>query len=247
MVYLEERTHCRCGAPLMPLVSCEECNESFLQAATKSSSSALVDPTQQQDDEFALEDETTEADDQTKDKDTVSSIQILITNRAVKNGSADFLDRATHRLTPNRPADGGIEPAALPHCQERMPLLWRQYPGPQPAAPHAHRYALHPQHGDRHPAGVLPAGSDADRQAVPGPQADLLHRQPPGHRTDCHQAAAGLRAQPDSRADLSAPAAGTTRQWAVRRGLAGPARPSNSNATESYRAETPAVFARQAG
>lgn len=109
MVYLEERTHCRCGAPLMPLVSCEECNESFLQAATKSSSSALVDPTQQQDDEFALEDETTEADDQTKDKDTVSSIQILITNRAVKNGSADFLDRATHRLTPNRPADGGIE------------------------------------------------------------------------------------------------------------------------------------------
>lgn len=26
MVYLEERTHCRCGAPLMPLVSCEECN-----------------------------------------------------------------------------------------------------------------------------------------------------------------------------------------------------------------------------
>lgn len=109
MVYLEERTHCRCGAPLMPLVSCEECNESFLQAATKSSSSALVDPTQQQDDEFALEDETTEADDQTKDKDTVSSIQILISNRAVKNGSADFLDRATHRLTPNRPADGGIE------------------------------------------------------------------------------------------------------------------------------------------
>ncbi len=107
MVYLEERTHCRCGAPLMPLVSCEECNESFLQAATKSSSSALVDPTQQQDDEFALEDEATEADDQTKD--TVSSIQILITNRAVKNGSADFLDRATHRLTPNRPADGGIE------------------------------------------------------------------------------------------------------------------------------------------
>ena len=109
MVYLEERTHCRCGAPLMPLVSCEECNESFLQAATKSSSSALVDPTQQQDDEFALEDEATEADDQTKDKDTVSSIQILITNRAVKKGSADFLDRATHRLTPNRPADGGIE------------------------------------------------------------------------------------------------------------------------------------------
>lgn len=106
MVYMEERTHCRCGAPLMPLVSCEECNESFLQAATKGSSE-LVDPTQQQVDEFALDEDSTGAEDQAED--TVSSIQILITNRVVKNYSADFLDRTTQRLTPNRPADGGIE------------------------------------------------------------------------------------------------------------------------------------------
>ncbi|MEW3673596.1 DEAD/DEAH box helicase, partial [Pseudomonas aeruginosa] len=106
MVYLEERTHCRCGAPLMPLVSCEECNESFLQAGTKGSSE-LVDPTQQQVDEFALDEDSAGAEDQAED--TVSSIQILITNRAVKNYSGDFLDRTTQRLTPNRPADGGIE------------------------------------------------------------------------------------------------------------------------------------------
>ncbi|MEW3863849.1 hypothetical protein, partial [Pseudomonas aeruginosa] len=70
-------------------------------------SSELVDPTQQQVDEFALDEDSAGAEDQAED--TVSSIQILITNRAVKNYSGDFLDRTTQRLTPNRPADGGIE------------------------------------------------------------------------------------------------------------------------------------------
>ncbi|MFH6564125.1 hypothetical protein ACHMWL_17675 [Aeromonas caviae] len=56
MVYLEERTHCSCGAPLMPLVSCEECNESFLQTSA-TSQGKLIDPSQQQIDEFSLDEE----------------------------------------------------------------------------------------------------------------------------------------------------------------------------------------------
>ena len=106
MAYLEERTHCRCGTPLMPLVSCEECNESFLQAGT-TSHGRLIDQSQQQVDEFSLEEDIVETGDGAKD--AVSPIQLLITNRPVKDGSTDFLDRDTQRLTPNGFNDGSVE------------------------------------------------------------------------------------------------------------------------------------------
>lgn len=106
MAFLEERTHCLCGTPLMPLVSCEECNESFLQAGN-TSHGKLIDQSQQQVDEFSLEEDSVETGDGTKD--AVSAIQLLITNRPAKDGSTDFLDRLTGRLTPNDFNDSSVE------------------------------------------------------------------------------------------------------------------------------------------
>ncbi len=106
MVYLEDRTHCRCGAPLMPLVSCEECNESFLQAAT-TTHGMLIDQSQQQVDEFALDQEPTDTDDQTEGSALLS--QALITNHTVNHSYPEYLDRASQKLKLDGPKDGYIE------------------------------------------------------------------------------------------------------------------------------------------
>lgn len=117
MVYLEERTHCRCNAPLMPLVSCEECNESFLQAAT-TSRGMLIDQSQLQVDEFSLDEEPTDtavpAEEEPADlmqptEDGGLSSQTLITNRQVNHSYPEFLDRVTQRLMFDGPKDGYIE------------------------------------------------------------------------------------------------------------------------------------------
>lgn len=106
MVYLEERTHCNCGAPLMPLVSCEECNESFLQAAC-TSSGRLIDQSQQQVDEFSLEDDVTDESNIVEDLELQS--QTLITNRPVNYSHPEFLDHATQKLMFDGPKEGYIE------------------------------------------------------------------------------------------------------------------------------------------
>lgn len=106
MVYLEERTHCRCGAPLMPLVSCDECNESFLQAAI-TSQGALIDRSQQQVDEFSLHEETAETGEHEDDSEQLS--QPLITNRLVNHSYSEFLDRDSQRLKHDGPKEGYIE------------------------------------------------------------------------------------------------------------------------------------------
>ncbi len=95
MVYLEDRTHCSCGAPLMPLVSCEECNESFLQTST-THQGKLIDPSQQQIDEFSLDEEPSDID--VSDKDSESLSHCLITNRVVAGSSPEYLDRCSQRL-----------------------------------------------------------------------------------------------------------------------------------------------------
>ena len=106
MVYLEDRTHCLCGAPLMPLVSCDECNDCFLQSTT-TSQGILVDQSQQQADEFVLNDDTTELEEQAADGALLS--QILIANRSVIHGTTEFIDRATQRLKFDGPKEGYIE------------------------------------------------------------------------------------------------------------------------------------------
>ncbi|NCB55899.1 MAG: DEAD/DEAH box helicase [Gammaproteobacteria bacterium] len=108
MVYMEERTHCSCGAPLMPLVSCEECNESFLQAAT-TSYGRLIDQSQQQVDEFSLDEDPTDTADQDQDEDSELSSHSLITNHAVNYSYPEFLDRASQKLMFDGPKDDYIE------------------------------------------------------------------------------------------------------------------------------------------
>ncbi|CAI1209983.1 DEAD/DEAH box helicase [Serratia fonticola] len=106
MVYLEERTHCDCGAPLMPLVSCEECNESFLQAAC-TSSGKLLDQSQQQVDEFSLDEDTADESEQVEDPNLLS--QTLICNRPVNYSYPEFLERTTQKLMFDGPKDSYIE------------------------------------------------------------------------------------------------------------------------------------------
>jgi DEAD/DEAH box helicase domain-containing protein len=106
MVYLEERTHCSCSAPLMPLVSCEECNESFLQAAT-TQHGMLIDQSQQQIDEFALNEEATDNDDQSDDSASLS--QVLVTNRTVNHSQTEYLDKTSQKLKVDGPKDGYIK------------------------------------------------------------------------------------------------------------------------------------------
>ena len=106
MVYTEERTHCACTAPLMPLVSCEECNESFLQAGV-SSRGKLLDPSQQQVDEFSLNEETGEPDEQAESSELLS--QTLISNRPVNHSYPEFLELASQQLKFDGPKDGYIE------------------------------------------------------------------------------------------------------------------------------------------
>lgn len=106
MVYLEDRTHCGCGAPLMPLVSCEECNESFLQTST-TSQGKLIDQSQQPIDEFSLDEEQSDIDEQTEDSELLS--HSLITNRVVDNSYPEFLDRTSQKLKFDGPKDDYIE------------------------------------------------------------------------------------------------------------------------------------------
>ncbi|WP_234556911.1 DEAD/DEAH box helicase [Shewanella chilikensis] len=108
MVYLEDRTHCSCGAPLMQLVSCEECNESFLQTST-TSQGKLIDPSQQQVDEFSLDEEPSDTYEETKDKDSELLSHSLITNRVVDNSYPEYLDRSSQKLKVDGPKDDYIE------------------------------------------------------------------------------------------------------------------------------------------
>lgn len=126
MVYLEERTHCRCNAPLMPLVSCEECNESFLQA-TSTSHGKLIDQSQQQVDEFSLDEESADMADQGKDITSLS--QTLITNRPVNYSYPEFLDRASQKLMFDGPKNGYIELQVFRSQKNECPCCGTTAPG----------------------------------------------------------------------------------------------------------------------
>ena len=118
MVYLEERTHCSCGAPLMPLVSCEECNESFLQTSA-TSQGKLIDPSQQQIDEFSLDEEQSDIEEPDKDSELLS--HSLITNRVVDSSFPEYLDRSSQRLRFDGPKDEYIELQVFRSTQNECP------------------------------------------------------------------------------------------------------------------------------
>ena len=64
-VYTAERSHCTCGAPVFPLVSCNDCNQTYLKAHLVSSGTVqkLQVPVEDAPDEFTLEREPEDAPD----------------------------------------------------------------------------------------------------------------------------------------------------------------------------------------
>lgn len=127
MVYTEERTHCGCGAPLMPLVSCEECNENFLQVKITEKNGKLVDESQLHFDEFSLDEER--ADVEEGDEDGDSPNQTLITNRPLKDCHPEFLDRATQTFMINGPEDGRIKLHVFRSNKTECPCCGATSPG----------------------------------------------------------------------------------------------------------------------
>lgn len=94
MVYLEERSLCNCSMPLMPIVSCTECNESFLE--TKKSKEKLVDTSTRKIDEFSLDEDTEESDLENRD---INLTPGLITKKGVSNSHPEQLNKKTLKLT----------------------------------------------------------------------------------------------------------------------------------------------------
>lgn len=95
-VYSDDRTRCDCGAPVLPLVSCNECNAHFLMGSR--SRGKLHDPSQDTDDDFALEEPDSEELDVIELDDT--TVKFLITNRNFGDLVQDRigLDRVSLRI-----------------------------------------------------------------------------------------------------------------------------------------------------
>jgi len=94
MVYFGEWVRCDCGAPLFPLISCNECNEIFLEA-TVTTSGVLADRSQALIDEFSIDTDFSE-DEMVEVEDSVT--HALITNRRFENCSTELLDKTSDRL-----------------------------------------------------------------------------------------------------------------------------------------------------
>lgn len=72
-VYTAERRHCICGAPVYPLVSCNDCNQTFLSAKLFSTGASqhLVPPIENERDEFLLDRDPEEPNEESEeDTDT---------------------------------------------------------------------------------------------------------------------------------------------------------------------------------
>lgn len=130
MVYMEERTHCDCGTLLLPLVSCQECNETFLLAAR--ARNHLSDPSYSEEDEFTLKDE--EADEEIDSAAPLIRDEFLIANRLVEHGETLFISRGDWRIQAVAPKVDAIPVQAFtqtacecPACgaKSAADVLWR--------------------------------------------------------------------------------------------------------------------------
>ncbi|NZA01879.1 DEAD/DEAH box helicase [Ottowia beijingensis] len=68
-VYTEERRHCACGVPVFPLVSCNDCNQTFLSADLVQTglSQRLAVPIEEDSDEFMLDRDPDEPSDEVEE------------------------------------------------------------------------------------------------------------------------------------------------------------------------------------
>lgn len=106
-VYTEERKHCTCGSPVYPLISCNDCNHTFLSADLLSSglTQRLVAPIEEEPDEFSLDrdpvDDTEELDQEAQDE--ASDLPSARSRVLIINGHSSraplLLNRLTQELT----------------------------------------------------------------------------------------------------------------------------------------------------
>ena len=91
MVYMDDIRKCPCGAPVLPLVSCNDCNETFLSAEIISAENVprLVSPVTDEVDEFILDRDPEEGTEDVTDADSsnTKALQQLRTSVLVVNGS----------------------------------------------------------------------------------------------------------------------------------------------------------------
>ena len=104
MVYMDEIRKCACGAPVFPIVSCNECNETFLSAEIVSNGATvrLLPPLTEDVDEFNLEKDLDEEaagveEEEEQDVANQSRAPVMIVNG--KSGGAEiFLNRENNEF-----------------------------------------------------------------------------------------------------------------------------------------------------
>jgi DEAD/DEAH box helicase domain-containing protein len=134
MIYTGDRTHCDCGAPILPVSSCTECSEIVLMA-TITSDYRLIELRREDDDEFALDSELPQDENDPDSKLEESDVDgleraELVTNKVFDGrGERVWLDRISGRKQKNAPLENGIEVVtyaqdnvqACPCCQSESP------------------------------------------------------------------------------------------------------------------------------
>lgn len=116
LVHTTERRHCSCGAPVYPIISCNDCNETYLSADLRWSQQVecLLPPIQEDIDEFTLDRDPEEADPRDEEVDGYAEAEaayehrsrVLIVNSALA-GAAFVLNPASlERTKPS--AEGAI-------------------------------------------------------------------------------------------------------------------------------------------
>lgn len=114
VVYMDERRRCNCGAPVFPLTSCNDCNETFLSAdvLTRAGGRKLLPPMPKDVDEFMLDrdPEEHESGDEGTPEEVVQSggmrSYALIVN-GKSRGVSVMLDLENSELI-EKPAEGGL-------------------------------------------------------------------------------------------------------------------------------------------
>lgn len=108
MVFMEERRHCDCGAPVFELRSCNDCNTTYLWAARtierKTGVYRLTHSTDYSDDDFQLDVEQPEDESEASQTELIDS-PLLIANAHQNSHTRLVINRKTLEIDPEDPAD----------------------------------------------------------------------------------------------------------------------------------------------
>lgn len=150
-IYTIERKHCTCSAPVYPLVSCNDCNETYLLADSISANGIqrIVAPTEKEEDEFMLERDNEESLDSSdaENMDGISSSNSLRSSILISNGKSshyELIDAKTLSLV-DKPTETtfsiGIQDInednvlECPECKASNKKIQKQYRSPRLGAP----------------------------------------------------------------------------------------------------------------